>query len=144
MSSYKCQLCCLAFKSNADDNIVNVGVSNEKSCKDTENNLLDKYQCECGNTVCGSCVQMTTSDKNKCNLCAGLPVIQLDADYDCVCEICKQYDSDGYPLRTDKHGLQCYMCSCCMNGCAEDEDEYECRCIKRLCDDQDSGDEGCE
>ncbi len=110
MSDYKCQVCYLSFKLNKDK-------------------LPETSHCDsCNRNVCDKCI---TEEKNKCNICAHIPFTVRDLDYDCRCELCGYYDGDGFCLTKDEHGLDRYICSCCKNGCANNEDE-ECRCCDIL------------
>jgi hypothetical protein len=111
MSSYKCQLCYLAFKINEERQIVN-------------------YECECGCKICHNCITYFNDDKFTCNKCAGKPSEVLDPDYDCVCELCGLYNGDGFGIEIDEHGIECYMCSCCKNGCYNSSADEECRCLE--------------
>lgn len=112
MSASKCQLCCLPFKMNNE-------------------NIFEKYECECGRKVCASCIiERLNPDQFKCNICEGMPSQVLDPDYDCVCEICGLYDGDGFGIEEDEHGIERYMCGCCKNGCYKKSDDAECRCME--------------
>ena len=121
MSSYKCELCCLPYKFNCE-------------------NVIDKYQCNCGYKVCDKCITHITVEQIKCNLCMNIPTKVLDSDYDCVCEKCGDYNGDGFGIELDERGLECYMCSCCKNGCYKKNETDDCRCWKILLDDEDNTD----
>jgi hypothetical protein len=87
MSSYKCNLCCQSY--------------NKNDC-----NVFDKYYCDCGRNVCKECIEYISIEQFKCNICAGIPSEVLDTDYDCVCEICGDYNCDRFGIQIDKHGLE--------------------------------------
>lgn len=106
MSAYKCQLCYLSFNLK-------------------EEHLYEKYSCGCGRHVCGACIVYF-----KCKVCVGVPTEVLDPDYDRFCEMCGNYNRDGYGLAFDRHGLECYMCSCCVNGCYRHNDDEACQCLE--------------
>jgi len=140
MSAYKCQLCYMPFKLSDD-------------------NVCEKYQCECGNNVCDLCIDKNDSGEIKCKKCLDIHYEVFNPDYDCVCEICEDYNGDGVGIEKDEHGLDCYMCSCCKNGCWVDDDDgdddnQECRCwevllaareinLNETCADETCADETC-
>ena len=117
MSEFRCQLCCMSYE--LKDKI-----------------MLNKYKCECGLNICNICIEDSNAEKMKCNLCAKLPYTVRDPDFDCVCEICGDYNGDCFGLEHNKDGILIYMCSCCKNGCYDksDEEDAECRCNDILYD----------
>lgn len=116
MSVYRCQLCCISFNTTEDY---------------LYEFLYEKYKCECGRMVCYTCI-VESMGYFKCNVCAGIPTMILDPDYNCFCEVCGKFNESGFGIASNKHGLDCYMCSCCINGCYKKNDDGECRCLEIL------------
>jgi len=122
MSEYRCELCCMSYE--LKDKI-----------------MINKYHCECGRNVCNICIENSNAEKIKCNICANIPYSIRDPDFDCVCEICGDYNGDCFGLQHNKDGILIYMCSCCKNGCYDKNEEDECRCNDILYDNDNDNDE---